>query len=261
MSPKVSSSVVVSLLVAACSPSSPGSPQQSAPAASVRRAPSSAPPPSAPPSSAAPTQAADDRGAVVQAVIDHPQVSQYFHAGVPGRLPLRVAERGLLPHHPALVFAGERVVYVEADDERAFVLDALDPAGGEATLSAHYPREGVVVHADLERAAGAWRVVRINANELAQGAQGTTATPAFRNPDSLPRAWVDCSKATCTMVRNECCDAWSVVEGHREEAQREMNARRSKAMVGVRPGASPCRRSCADPGTPVCAAGVCSFAK
>lgn len=87
--------------------------------------------------------------------------------------------------------------------------------------------------------------------------------PAFQNPTNLPAAWTACSKDSCTMVRNECCDAWSVTVSHAEAAQREMNLRRSRALQSknVRPGASPCRRSCAAPGVPTCEAGRCIFVR
>jgi len=207
-----------------------------------------------------PPRAVDDRALVMQALIDHKDLAAYVHAEVPGRLPLLLEDGGHLPGKPGLASHGTPVRYVDASEQsQALIIEELDVEALHASVLFRYPREGVVGNAELAQKNGSWNVTRIDLRE--QSSASSSAPPAFSNPNNLLSAWTDCTKDTCVMIRNECCDAWSVTNTHREAAQTEMNQRRSKAMKGVRPGASPCRRSCASPGTPTCVSGQCAFAR
>ncbi len=212
---------------------------------------------SADPERAKPT---DAPALALQALLNRPELTEYLHADeLPERIPLRVADRGLLPTRPAVTSHGKPVRYVEAAEEgEALVLESFTLEAGRGAVRFRYPPEGIAGSADLEETNGVWRVSRLS---ITEESAAQAAGPTFRNPADLPAAWTDCAKDTCVMVRNDCCDAWSVASASKDAAAKEMNLRRNRMTWRGPIGDPPCRRSCATPGPPTCDQGRCGFGR
>jgi len=145
-------SVVVSLVACAGAPPPPESPE-----APVQ--PAAAPPLDASPEAPAAVSDADVT-AVLQLVVDDPELDKYLHLGEKGRFPLQIAGEKL-PAGLALVKSTERVLVVSGPKSKAdavLVVTDLEVQGDKASVRYRYDVEGIRGTVTLARSAQGWEL-------------------------------------------------------------------------------------------------------
>jgi hypothetical protein len=123
-------------------------PAADAPASSKDAAPSSAP------------ASDDDLKAVLQLVIDDPELDQYLHLGEPGRFPVQISGEKL-PSGLKLVKATEAVKVVDhpkSDKDAVLVFTDIDVQGDKASVRYRYDVEGVRATVTLARSSHGWEL-------------------------------------------------------------------------------------------------------
>jgi len=104
--------------------------------------------------------AGDDASAILQLVIDDPELDAYLKLGEPGRFPLKVSGSAL-PDGLKLVKATEPVKLVDApasDKDPVLVINAIEIDGGTATVRYRYPIEGIRGTARLTKGPHGWEL-------------------------------------------------------------------------------------------------------
>jgi hypothetical protein len=98
-------------------------------------------------------------GAVVEAALAHPSVTNYLHPEVPGRLPITVAFRspGGISSLDAALF-GRPVRVVSTSQDIPAVILGVSIEGDQATVALDYPPEGLVGEIVLHRNGTTWVV-------------------------------------------------------------------------------------------------------
>lgn len=115
--------------------------------------------------------AQSDLATVLQLVIDHEDLQQYYHvAELPDRKPLRVAKTAAVEAAPALTKFGVPVVYEDADaasgtDRALFEFQRVVVDPHLAYVKFAYGAEGVAGEAWLIKEDGHWRVGPFTAAE------------------------------------------------------------------------------------------------
>lgn len=102
----------------------------------------------------------EDVRAILQLVIDDPELDQHLHLGEAGRFPLQLAGEGL-PSGLKLVKATEPVKLVAAPKSKkdaVLVVTELDVKGDKATVRYRYDVEGVRGTASLSKTAHGWEL-------------------------------------------------------------------------------------------------------
>lgn len=148
-------SVVLSAVGCAGSPPRTEAGTPDAPAEQPAAAVASAPAPEIP---AAATDA--DIAAVLQLVVDDPELDKYLHLGEKGRFPLQLAGEKL-PSGLQLVKSTEPVKVVGAPKSKAdavLVVTDLDLQGDKATVRYRYDVEGIRGTVTLARSAHGWEL-------------------------------------------------------------------------------------------------------
>lgn len=117
---------------------------------------------------AAPSNAAssEDVRAVLQLVIDDPELTAYLHLEQPDRFPLRVA--GELPAGMELIKATKPVEIVADTDSKkkpVLVFTDIEVNDSRATVRYRYDIEGVRGSASLEKRDGAWVLTKSRITE------------------------------------------------------------------------------------------------
>jgi hypothetical protein len=127
--------------------------------------PQTAPVATAAPPGATPAPAQTNAQAVLQAVLETPELQQYFHADKPGRAPLVMVLPSVtfLDPPPALVKFGAPVRWVtraEAEQGNGAYLEitAIELRDASATVQLRYRIEGVHGKVTLDKTAGGWAV-------------------------------------------------------------------------------------------------------
>jgi hypothetical protein len=108
------------------------------------------------------------KSAVLQAVVDAPQLDKYFHADKrPERSPLRIVKGPWYEDDMRVQKFGKAVVFVPADAPGGTVLEI-----GELTVSADsaqvtfvYAAEGITGNATLQKTGGGWIVQKMTVRE------------------------------------------------------------------------------------------------
>jgi hypothetical protein len=111
------------------------------------------------PVSSAPASDADV-GAILQLVVDDPELDNYLHLGQPGRFPLQLAGEKL-PSGLKLVKATEPVKIVDGPKSRkdaVLVVTEIDVQGDKATVRYRYDVENIRATVTLARAAHGWEL-------------------------------------------------------------------------------------------------------
>jgi hypothetical protein len=102
----------------------------------------------------------DDVRAILQLVIDDPELDQHLHLGEAGRFPLQLAGEGL-PSGLKLVKATEPVKLVagpKSKKDAVLVVTELDVQGDKATVRYRYDIEGVRGTATLSKTGHGWEL-------------------------------------------------------------------------------------------------------
>ena len=111
------------------------------------------------PASAAPASDADVT-AILQLVVDDPELDKYLHLGEPGRFPLQLAgER--LPSGLKLIKATEPVKIVDGPKSKkdaVMVVTEIDVQGDKASVRYRYDVEGIRGNVTLARLAHGWEL-------------------------------------------------------------------------------------------------------
>lgn len=150
-------------LLACGGPSAPAaSPEPTSPSSADEPPPSTEPEGTAPaaPVAAAQTTADEDVRAILQLVIDDPELDRHLHLGEAGRFPLQLAGEGL-PSGLELVKATEPVKLVagpKSKKDAVLVVTELDVQGDKATVRYRYDVEGVRGTASLSKTAHGWEL-------------------------------------------------------------------------------------------------------
>ena len=111
------------------------------------------PPPSA-------TQSKDDTTAVLELVVNDPELDPYLKLGEPGRFPLKVSGSAL-PSGLKLVKSTEPVEVVSAPKDKkdpVLVFTEIDVAGKKASVRYRYDVEGIRGSANLEKGDYGWEL-------------------------------------------------------------------------------------------------------
>lgn len=139
-------------------------PAESAPAATIGAAADSGATEASGASEAAATSAAPatqaDVSAILQLVVDDPELDKHLHLEQPGRFPLRLAGEAL-PSDLSLVKATEPVKVVNAPkskQEAVLVITAIDVQGDKATVRYRFDIEGIRGTVTLARSAHGWEL-------------------------------------------------------------------------------------------------------
>ena len=147
----------------AASPEAPAAPADDKPAASSDGEDTAKPTDSASGAdkSASSAPASDaDVAAILQLVVDDPELDNYLHLGTAGRFPLQIAgER--LPSGLKLVKATEPVKIVDGPKSKkdaVLVLTEIDVRGDKATVRYRYDIEGIRATVTLARVAHGWEL-------------------------------------------------------------------------------------------------------
>jgi hypothetical protein len=102
----------------------------------------------------------EDVTAILQLVVDDPELDTYLHLGQAGRFPLQLAgER--LPSGLKLVKATEPVKVVDGPKSKkdaVLVLTEIDVAGDKATVRYRYDIEGIRATVTLAKSAHGWEL-------------------------------------------------------------------------------------------------------
>jgi hypothetical protein len=101
-----------------------------------------------------------DNAAVLKMILDHPDLQQYLHPEVEGRVPVRIKSNDALGTDVSVEKFGKPVAFVTtaAATEDAPVLDvkAFDVAGDTVTFRIDYAAEGMTAKGELEKTGGQW---------------------------------------------------------------------------------------------------------
>jgi hypothetical protein len=152
-------------LTLACTSNAP--PPESAPSHEARaaepsssKAPSAADPKADGASAGEQATTDEDVNAILQLVVDDPELDRHLHLGTPGRFPLQISgER--LPSKLELVKAGEPVKLVNpptSKQDAVLVLTEIDVRGKEATVRYRYDIEGIRATVTLAKLAHGWEL-------------------------------------------------------------------------------------------------------
>jgi hypothetical protein len=112
------------------------------------------------PAAGGPAASDEDVRAILQLVIDDPELDQHLHLGEAGRFPLQLAGEGL-PGGLKLVKATEPVKLVtgpKSKKDAVLVVTELDVQGDKATVRYRYDVEGVRGTASLSKTAHGWEL-------------------------------------------------------------------------------------------------------
>ncbi len=102
----------------------------------------------------------EDIKAVLQLVVDDPELDKYLHLGEPGRFPLAVSTRNF-PDGIELVKATKPVRMVDTPgpkDKALLVFTQVDVTGKTATIKYRYDIEGIKGTAILEKGEFGWEI-------------------------------------------------------------------------------------------------------
>lgn len=102
----------------------------------------------------------DDINAILQLVVDDPELDSYLHLGTAGRFPLRVSG-DKLPSNLKLVKSTEQVLVVpppRTKKEAVLVFTVIDVQGDEATVRYRYDVEGIRGTVTLSKSAHGWEL-------------------------------------------------------------------------------------------------------
>ncbi len=160
--PSLAGAFAVSLLLgcggAAAPPESPADVPASAPAGEAA---SAAPAPEDMASAGTDAPASDaDVNAILQLVVDDPELDSYLHLGTPGRFPLQVAGEKL-PSNLKLVKSTEPVKVVEppkSKQDAVLLFTEIDVRGDKATVRYRYDVEGIRATVTLSKSAHGWEL-------------------------------------------------------------------------------------------------------
>ena len=101
-----------------------------------------------------------DVAAILQLVVDDPELDNYLHLGTAGRFPLQIAGEKL-PSGLKLVKATEPVKIVDGPKSKkdaVLVLTEIDVQGDKATVRYRYDVEGIRATVTLARVAHGWEL-------------------------------------------------------------------------------------------------------
>jgi hypothetical protein len=164
MRTRVAAWLLLCALVAACggtppaaSPEPPAAPAEPAASTSERAAEAPSQPDAAP--SGAPASD-DDVRAVLQLVIDDPELEKYLHLSEPGRFPLQIAGEKL-PSGVKLTKSTEAVKVVDrpkSNKDAVLVFTDIDVQADKASVRYRYDVEGVRATVSLSRTAHGWEL-------------------------------------------------------------------------------------------------------
>jgi hypothetical protein len=102
----------------------------------------------------------DDVSAILQLVIDDPELDSHLHLGEPGRFPLRIAGEKL-PSSLKLVKATEPVKLSQPPQTKkdaVLVFTEIDIQGDKATVRYRYDVEGIRATVTLAKSAHGWEL-------------------------------------------------------------------------------------------------------
>lgn len=146
----------------------PATPEAAAPAGGVEPEPAEGEPAranatedhsSADKAASAPSSEADVT-AILQLVVDDPELDNYLHLGQAGRFPLQIAGDAL-PSGLKLTKATEAVKVVDGPKSKkdaVLVITAIDVQGDKATVRYRYDVEGIRGNVTLARSAHGWEL-------------------------------------------------------------------------------------------------------
>jgi hypothetical protein len=101
-----------------------------------------------------------DVSAILQLVVDDPELDSHLHLGEPGRFPLKIAGEGL-PAGLKLVKATEQVVVAEppkSKKDAVLVFTEIDVRGERATVRYRYDVEGIRATVTLAKTPHGWEL-------------------------------------------------------------------------------------------------------
>jgi hypothetical protein len=104
---------------------------------------------------------------IVQALLDAPQLAQYYHFDVrPDRVPLKIVNRTETAlDATGLTAAGKPTALSGEDDARALVITAFTIAGDVADLAFRFAVEGVAGKAAFKKSGGRWTIEALSVAE------------------------------------------------------------------------------------------------
>lgn len=112
------------------------------------------------PSGASAPLSEDDMRAILQLVVDDPELDHYLHLGEPGRFPLQLAGEQL-PSGLKLVKSTEPVKIVagpKSKKDAVLVVTELTAEGDKATVRYRYDVEGIRATVTLAKSAHGWEL-------------------------------------------------------------------------------------------------------
>ena len=102
----------------------------------------------------------DDINAILQLVVDDPELDSHLHLGTPGRFPLRVSG-DKLPSNLKLVKSTEAVKVVappQSKSDAVLVFTEIDVRGDKATVRYRYDVEGIRATVTLSKTSHGWEL-------------------------------------------------------------------------------------------------------
>ncbi len=108
------------------------------------------------------------KSAILQAVVDAPQLDKYFHADkLPERSPLRIVKGAWYDDDIQLQKFGKAVVFVPANAPGGAVLEIgkLTVSNDSAQVAFVYAAEGIAGNAELQKTGSGWVVQTMKLRE------------------------------------------------------------------------------------------------
>lgn len=113
----------------------------------------------------------NDLAKVVQLVLEHPDLQQYFHVDtLPERKPLIILKNAFFSQPPSLVMFGAPVAFrtvqeLQEDNKPYIEFVNLKLDQGRANVEFHYPPEGVLGNALLQKEQETWTIETFSISE------------------------------------------------------------------------------------------------
>lgn len=154
--------LVLAVLAAACGGAPPpvARPEAPPPADNASASPAASETPAETTAEAPVAAAEGDVSAILQLVVDDPELDKYLHLGEPGRFPLQLAGEKV-PSGLKLVKATEPVKVVDGPKSKkdaVLVITELDVSGDKANVRYRYDVEGIRGTVTLARSAHGWEL-------------------------------------------------------------------------------------------------------
>ena len=109
-----------------------------------------------------------EKAQILELVLTHPDLKQYFHPELKGRVPVKILRSADFGEDVSLSLLGEEVLIVDdrlSEDDPVFEIVTFNLSDDAVELRLNYRIEGVGVEASLKKDAGEWHITEYEAYE------------------------------------------------------------------------------------------------